>query len=192
VTTPAPTPPATTPPAAAAAEAADLRYPVGRWAAPDDSPETAARLIGEIAVLPAQLAAAAAGLTDAQLDTPYREGGWTVRQVVHHVADSHMNAYVRVKLALTADAPTIPAYDEAAWARLPDSRLPVEPSLALVDALHRRWVAVLRPLGPGELARAYRHPEMGDVPVRTALAIYAWHGRHHTAHVAGLRTRAGW
>jgi uncharacterized damage-inducible protein DinB len=174
------------------AAAPDLRYPVGHWAPPDDSPETAERLVGEIAVLPVRLAAAVAGLDDAQLDTPYRDGGWTVRQVVHHVADSHMNAYVRVKLALTADAPAITAYDEAAWARLPDSRLPVEPSLALLDALHERWVVVLRALGPAELARPYRHPEMGDVPVRTALAIYAWHGRHHTAHVVGLRERMGW
>jgi uncharacterized damage-inducible protein DinB len=177
---------------APAAPAADPRYPVGRWAQPDDRPETAARLVGEIAVLPVQLAAAVAGLTDAQLDTPYRDGGWTVRQVVHHVADSHMNAYVRIKLALTADAPAIAAYDEAAWAELPDSRLPIEPSLALVDALHERWTAVLKPLGPAELARPYRHPEMGDVPVRTALAIYAWHGRHHTAHVTELRKRMGW
>jgi uncharacterized damage-inducible protein DinB len=174
------------------ASAADLRYPVGRWAEPDDAPETARRLVDEIAAFPVALAAAVTGLDDAQLDTPYRDGGWTVRQVVHHVADSHMNAYVRIKLALTADAPAIAAYDEAAWARLPDSRLPVEPSLALVDALHRRWVAVLRPLGDAELARVYRHPEMGDVSVRTALAIYAWHGRHHTAHVTGLRQRMGW
>ena len=175
-----------------ATAAPDLRYPVGRWAAPDDRPETAARLVDEIAALPAQLAGAVAGLDDAQLDTPYRDGGWTVRQVVHHVADSHMHAYARVKLALTADRPLVAAYDEAAWARLPDSRLPVAPSLALVDALHARWAAVLRALGPAELARPYRHPEMGDVPVRTALAIYAWHGRHHTAHVDGLRARAGW
>ena len=176
----------------AAAPAPDLRYPVGRWAAPDASPETAARLVDEIAALPAQLAAAVDGLGDAQLDTPYRDGGWTVRQVVHHVADSHMHAYARVKFALTADTPTILPYDEAAWAELPDSRLPVEPSLVLVEALHRRWVAVLRTLGDAELARPYRHPEMGDVPVRTALAIYAWHGQHHTAHLTGLRERMGW
>jgi uncharacterized damage-inducible protein DinB len=172
--------------------AADPRFPVGRFSPPDGAPETTARLVDEIAALPAQLAAAVAGLDDAQLDTPYRDGGWTVRQVVHHVADSHMNAYVRIKLALTADAPLVTVYDEAAWARLPDSQLPVEPSLALVNALHQRWVAVLRPLGPGELARPYRHPEMGDVPVRAALGLYAWHGRHHTAHVTELRKRMGW
>ena len=176
---------ATTPPA-------DLRYPIGHWAPPDSSPETARRLAGEIAAAPARLAAAVAGLTDAQLDTPYRDGGWTVRQLVHHVADSHMHAYARVKLALTADAPLVAAYDEARWAELPDARLPVEPSLALLGALHERWAAVLRPLGPAELSRPYRHPEMGLVPVRTALAIYAWHGAHHTAHVTGLRARVGW
>lgn len=187
-----PAPAAVTAPASPPATAVDPRYPVGRWTPPDDTPATAARLIDEIAVLPVRLAAAVAGLDDARLDTPYRDGGWTVRQVVHHVADSHMNAYVRVKLALTADAPAIVPYDEAAWARLPDSRLPVEPSLALLDALHHRWVTVLRTLGPAELARPYRHPEQGDVPVRTALAIYAWHGRHHTAHVTTLRSRMGW
>jgi uncharacterized damage-inducible protein DinB len=172
--------------------AVDPRYPIGRWAAPDAAPETAARLVDAIADAPARLRDAVAGLDDAQLDTPYREGGWTVRQLVHHVADSHMNAYVRVKLALTEDAPAIPAYDEAAWARLPDSRLPVEPSLALVDALHARWAALLRASTPRELDRPYRHPEMGLVPVRTALGIYAWHGAHHTAHVTGLRSRMGW
>jgi uncharacterized damage-inducible protein DinB len=171
---------------------ADPRYPIGRWAAPDDSPETAARLIDAIADTPGRLRDVVEGLDDAQLDTPYRDGGWTVRQVVHHVADSHMNAYVRVKLALTADAPAIVPYDEARWAELPDSRLPVEASLQLTDALHARWVALLRALGPAALDRPYRHPEMGLVPVRTALAIYAWHGAHHTAHVAALRERAGW
>lgn len=170
----------------------DPRYPVGRWAAPDDAPETTARLVDEIAALPAQFTAALAGLSDTQLDTPYRDGGWTVRQLAHHVADSHMHAYLRVKLALTADAPLIAAYDEARWAELPDSRMPVGPSLALLGALHGRWAAVLRALGPAELARPYRHPEMGLVPVRTALAIYAWHGRHHTAHVTALRAWMGW
>lgn len=178
--------------APAAPPAPDLRYPIGRWAQPDSAPETAARLIGDLAVAPTHLRAAVAGLTDAQLDTPYRDGGWTVRQVVHHVADSHMHAYARTKLALTEEAPLVAVYDEARWAELPDVRLPVEPSLALLDALHARWVAVLRPLGAAELARPYRHPEQGLVPVRTALAIYAWHGAHHTAHVAGLRARLGW
>lgn len=173
-------------------DAPDLRYPIGRWAAPDDQPETAARLIDAIAAAPAALRAAVEGLTDAQLDTPYRDGGWTVRQVAHHVADSHLHAYARTKFALTEDAPTIKPYDEARWAELPDAALPVGVSLALLDALHARWVAALRALGPAELARPYRHPEMGLVPLRTMLAIYAWHGAHHTAHVAGLRARMGW
>ena len=176
----------------APSDAPDLRYPIGRWATPDDRPETAARLVDTIAAAPAALRAAVEGLTDAQLDTPYRDGGWTLRQVVHHVADSHMHAYARTKFALAEDGPTILPYDEGRWAEFPDSRLPVAVSLALLDALHARWVATLRALGPAELARPYLHPEMGPVPVRTALAIYAWHGAHHTAHVAGLRARMGW
>ena len=177
----------TSPPAAP-----DLRYPIGRWSAPDDRPETAARLIAAIEDAPGHLRDAAEGLDDAQLDTPYRDGGWTVRQLVHHVADSHMHAYVRVKLALTEDAPTIAPYDEGRWAELPDGRLPIEASLALLDALHARWVTLLRALGPAELGRPYRHPEQGLVPVRTALAIYGWHGAHHAAHVTALRERMGW
>ncbi|GJG86444.1 putative metal-dependent hydrolase [Gemmatimonadetes bacterium T265] len=171
-----------------------LRYPTGTWAPlPPDTPLAAIHaLVDRIAATPAALRAAVDGLGDAQLDTPYRDGGWTVRQVVHHVADSHMNAYVRVKKALTEDAPLIAPYDEARWAELPDARLPVGPSLALLDALHLRWDAVLRSLGPDDFARAYRHPELGEVPLRTAVAIYAWHGAHHTAHVAGLRRRMGW
>jgi hypothetical protein len=171
-----------------------LRYPTGTWAPlpADTPPAVVAMLVDRIAVAPAELRAAVDGLTDAQLDTPYRDGGWTVRQVVHHVADSHMNAYVRVKKALTEDAPAIATYDEARWAELPDARLPIAPSLALLDALHERWDVVLRALGPAELARPYRHPEMGEVPLRTAIAIYAWHGGHHTAHITGLRERMGW
>jgi hypothetical protein len=180
-----PTPPAHTSP--------DPRYPVGRWTDPDDAPTTRARLIAEIADAPAALAAAVAGLDDAQLDTPYRDGGWTVRQVTHHVADSHMNAYVRFKKALTEDAPAITAYDEARWAELADARLPIAPSLALVEALHVRWVAVLRAMRPEDFdARRYLHPEMGPVTLRTALGIYAWHGRHHVAHVTALRACRAW
>ena len=171
----------------------DERYPLGRWTVPDAAPETRRQLIAQIAAAPAALRAAVAGLDDGQLDTPYRDGGWTVRQVAHHVADSHMNAYVRFKKALTEDAPPITAYDEARWAELPDARLPVAPSLALLEALHVRWVEVLRALTPEALeTRGYRHPEMGFVPLRTALGIYAWHGRHHVAHVTGLRARRGW
>lgn len=184
--------PAPTALATPSAPAADLRYPVGRWHAPDERPETFAQLVGEIAALPMQLREAVAGLDAGQLDTPYREGGWTVRQVVHHLADSHLNAYVRCKLAATAERPTIVPYDEAAWAELPDARLAPGVSLALLDALHARWVTFLRALGPAELARPYHHPEMGDVPLRTAAAIYAWHGRHHVAHITGLRDRRDW
>lgn len=171
-----------------------LRYPTGTWSPlPADTPAAAVtELIDRIAETPAALRAAVDGLDDAQLDTPYRPGGWTVRQVAHHVADSHMNAYVRFKKALTEDAPLIAPYDEARWAELPDARLPVGVSLALLDALHARWDAVLRALGPDELARPYRHPEMGEVPLRTAVAIYAWHGGHHVAHVTRLRQRMGW
>lgn len=183
----------TTDDAPAPLAAPDLRYPLGRWTVPDDLPATRARLIAEIADAPAALARAVAGLDDARLDTPYRDGGWTVRQVAHHVADSHMNAYVRFKKALTEDTPAITAYDEARWAELPDARLPVAPSLALVEALHVRWVALLEAMRAEDFeARRYLHPEMGPVPLRTALGIYAWHGRHHVAHVTALRARHGW
>lgn len=171
-----------------------LRYPTGTWAPlpPDTPPATLATLIDRIAATPAALRTAVDGLSDARLDTPYRDGGWTVRQVVHHVADSHMTAYARVKKALTEDAPAITTYDEARWAELPDARLPVAPSLALLDALHLRWDVVWRSLGPADFGRAYRHPELGEVPLRTVVAIYAWHGGHHVAHVMGLRDRMGW
>ena len=171
-----------------------LRYPTGHWAPlPADTPAPViAALVDRIAATPGALRAAVGGLADAQFDTPYREGGWTVRQVVHHVADSHMQAYARFKKALTEDAPAIMTYEEARWAELPDSALPVAPSLALLDALHARWDVVLRALGTAEWARVYRHPELGEVPLRTAIALYAWHGGHHMAHVTGLRGRMGW
>jgi hypothetical protein len=172
----------------------DLRYPIGHYTPLSDADATTyARLIDEIERLPNELRAAVAGLSDAQLDTPYRDGGWTVRQVVHHVPDSHVNAYVRFKLALTEDTPRIKPYEEARWAELPDTRLPVAPSLALLDALHVRWVALLRALSPDDFARrAYDHPENGVTPLRAALGLYAWHGKHHTAHITGLRERNGW
>lgn len=176
----------------APAASADPRYPIGRWTVPDTAPETRARLTAAIAEAPERLRAAVAGLTDAQLDTPYRDGGWTVRQLVHHVADSHMNAYLRFKKALTEAAPPITAYDEKRWAELPDSRLPIEVSLTLLDALHARWTALLAAMTDADLDRPYRHPEMGEVPLRTALGIYGWHGAHHTAHVTALRERMGW
>ena len=173
----------------------DLRYPIGKLALPPlplaDSQRRA--LIDEIAAAPAAMQKAARGLTEAQLDTPYRPGGWTVRQVVHHVADSHMNAYVRCKLALTEQAPTIKPYDEAAWAALADSReTPVKTSLSLLDALHVRWVAVLRSLAASDFLRTFMHPESGVNTLDRMLVMYAWHGKHHTAHVTSLRERSGW
>jgi uncharacterized damage-inducible protein DinB len=165
----------------------DPRYPIGRFTPPPSATaEERAAWTGEIAILPGHLRSAVEGLDDAALGKPYREGGWTVRQVVHHLADSHVNAYVRFKLALTEERPTIRPYDEAAWARLPDGDGPVGDSLDLLDALHRRWVALLETMTDRDFARVYLHPEQGrSVPLAGALALYAWHGRHHLAHVRG-------
>ena len=143
-------------------------------------------------MLPGNLQAAISGLSHSQLDTPYRDGGWTVRQLIHHVADSHANAYVRTKLALTEDWPTIKPYDEAAWARLPDSQLPIDGSLAMISALHERWVALLESLSESDFHRGYNHPESGRQELSTVLALYAWHSRHHTAHITALRSRMCW
>jgi hypothetical protein len=173
----------------------DLRYPVGRFTFDGDRSSAArAARIDVLAALPAQLAGAVRGLDAAQLDTPYRPDGWTVRQVVHHVPDSHMNAYVRFKLALTEPSPTIRPYDEARWATLSDVRdVPVETSLALLDLLHARWVALLRGMSDADWERGYVHPEHGRlVPLDEALAMYAWHSKHHLAHVTRLRDRMGW
>lgn len=173
----------------------DPRYPVGRFRRPEAplTPEQRAEHIDQIAALPAELRRAVDGLTEAQLDTPYREGGWTVRQVVHHVPDSHMNAFVRFKLALTEDVPTIKPYDESRWAALGDVRdTPPEISLDLLEALHWRWVALLRGLGPDDFGRRLNHPENGVMSLDQVLALYSWHGRHHTAHVTALREREGW
>ena len=175
------------------AELDDLRFPVGRFIPPAGSMAgVRAAHIQTLRLLPERLRAATAGLSDAQLDTPYREGGWTVRQVVHHVADSHANSYVRFKLALTEDWPTIKPYDEAAWAQLADSRLPIEGSLALIEALHGRWVALLESLTDEDFQKGYDHPESGRQNLAKALALYDWHSRHHTAHIVNLRTRQGW
>ena len=173
----------------------DLRYPIGEFTW--DGVMTDARraaCVARIAAAPGLLRAAVAGLNDRQLDTPYRPAGWSVRQVVHHVPDSHLNAYIRMRLALTEGTPTIKPYDEARWAELRDARsAPIGVSLALLDALHVRWVSLLRELGPTECARGVRHPEHGrDMSVDELLALYAWHGEHHTAHVTALRTRMGW
>ncbi len=172
-----------------------LRYPVGRFDRLRGSLDraTRARHIETIERMPAALVSLVRGRSDAALDTPYRPGGWTVRQVVHHVADSHINAYVRMKFAITEDAPAIKAYDEARWAELPEARTgPAEMSLALLEALHRRWVMFLRGFGEAESARVYVHPELGPVSIDEALALYAWHSRHHEGHVRqGLGVRDG-
>jgi uncharacterized damage-inducible protein DinB len=172
----------------------ELRFPIGRFSPPAGSTEEVrAAQIETLRLLPERLRAAASGLSDSQLDTPYRDGGWTLRQVVHHVADSHANAYVRFKLALTEDWPTIKPYDEAAWARLADSRtLPIDGSLQLVEALHGRWVALLEALSGEDFEKGYNHPEMGRQKLAEVLALYAWHSRHHTAHITSLRARQGW
>ena len=171
----------------------DLRYPIGDFVRPAslDGAERAAA-ITNIREVPARLGAALAGLNDHQLDTPYRPGGWTVRQVAHHVPDSHLNAYIRLKLALTEDSPTIKPYDEAAWARLPDSKLPVDASLRLLDAVHERWVVLLESLSEQQWSRTFTHPEAGLTRLDQLLALYSWHGRHHTAHITSLRERMGW
>ena len=173
----------------------DLRYPVGKFQRPTAplTPEQRREFIDAIAEVPARLSDAIRGLSPAQLDTPYRPGGWTVRQVVHHLADSHMNSYVRFKLALTEDEPTIKTYEENLWAQLADSRdTPVETSFALLENLHKRWVIMLRSLKPADFARTFRHPEWGRDTVDFLHAQYAWHGRHHVAHINALREHNGW
>ncbi len=172
----------------------DPRYPIGRFT-PDQNPtpEIRARHIGEIAAQPARMRQATSGLTPQQLNTPYREGGWTLRQVIHHVPDSHLNAYIRCKLALTEDTPTIKPYDEAAWARLKDSELtPIEVSLSLFDAVHARWVTLLRSLKPEDFQRQFNHPESGTRTVDWLVALYDWHGNHHVAHITSLREQMKW
>lgn len=173
----------------------DPRYPIGRFTFEGKvSPQSRERWIGEIAAAPGALRAAVTELTPAQLDTTYRDGGWTVRQVVHHLPDSHLNAYTRMKLALTEDEPVIKPYDEARWAELADVQAtPIETSLTLLECLHRRWVLLLRSLGPKELSRRFRHPEHNrSIGLEEMLALYAWHGRHHVAHITSLRSRMGW
>jgi hypothetical protein len=171
-----------------------LSFPIGKFSFPQSiTPAQRIQWIGEVAETPAKLRASVAGLTPAQLDTPYRPDGWSVRQVVHHVPESHMNAYIRFKLALTEDDPTVKPYDEAAWAKLPDiPGTPIETSLTLLDALHDRWIRVLRLMSDSDFARQFRHPEIGVVTLERNLALYAWHGKHHAAHITSLRDRMGW
>jgi hypothetical protein len=172
----------------------DLRYPIGTLTYPPAiTLAERARAIEDIGALPANVRAAVNGLSDAQLDTPYRPGGWTVRQVVHHVADSHMHAYIRLKFALTEETPVIKPYDEKTWSALADMQLPVEISLSLLDAIHARWVAIYASMGPEDFARAFHHPELGQNLTLDQQAFgYSWHSRHHVAHITTLRQREGW
>jgi len=172
----------------------DSRYPIGDFAIPGQvTPARRQQAIEEIAAAPAKMRAAVKGLSDAQLDTPYREGGWTVRQVVHHVPDSHLNAYLRLKLALTENRPTIKPYNEAAWAELADSKsTPIEVSQTLLDSVHVRFVQLWRSLKPEHFARTFVHPDHGERTVDWLLFLYEWHGKHHTAHIAELRKQKGW
>jgi hypothetical protein len=173
----------------------DPRYPIGLFRAPQPhTAESHARHLDQISDLPAQMRAAVTGLDDSQLDTPYREGGWTVRQVAHHVPDSHVNAYVRHKLAVTEDVPTIRPYDERRWSELGDARAAdVEVSLRMLEAVHARWVAFLRTLTPDQLQCRFLHPETGKIwNLAESIAMYAWHGRHHVSQIAQLRGRMGW
>ena len=177
---------------------ADLRYPIGKfeWIAPENDEQMSKRrqhYIDVLSKLPPNMQAAVDGLNAQQLDTPYRPGGWTVRQVVHHVPDSHLNAYTRFKLALTEFEPVIKPYKEDLWAKLPDTqKTPIEVSLQMLGALHARWVMLLRSMEPADFARTLRHPEHGVVSLDRMLAMYAWHSAHHTAHITGLRERLGW
>lgn len=172
----------------------NLKYPLGRYAAPPHiTAETRSGWIDELAKLPANLAAALAGLGDVQLDTPYRPGGWTVRQVAHHLPDSHMNSYTRFRLALTENSPLIRPYDEAAWALLSDAHsAPVNLSLTLLEGLHARFVLLLKSLSDADFAKTFRHPEMGEKRLDWTLGLYAWHSLHHVAQITALRSRQGW
>jgi hypothetical protein len=172
----------------------DLRYPIGKFTYEGPLTEDQRRTsLDDIAQTPAKLRAAVKNLSEPQLDTPYRPGGWTVRQVVHHVPDSHLNAYVRFKLALTENEPTIKPYAEDRWAELADTKAtPPEVSLTLLESLHDRWMRLLRSMTPEQWKRTFRHPELGPMTLEKTLALYAWHGRHHVAHVTNLRAREGW
>jgi DinB superfamily len=172
----------------------DLRYPIGKFSYDGYiTEEQKWNSLDDIAQTPAKLRAAVEGLSDVQLDTPYRPGGWSVRQVTHHVPDSHLNAYVRFKLALTEDEPTIKPYAEDRWAELADSKVtPVEVSLTLLESLHDRWVRLLRSLTPEDWKRTFVHPDLGAMTLEKSLAMYAWHGRHHVRHIIALRERERW
>ncbi|WP_407312396.1 YfiT family bacillithiol transferase [Desulfosporosinus sp. SB140] len=170
-----------------------LRYPIGQFnMAEDVAVDQIENLIRQIESLPGLLIESVRDLSNEQLDSPYRPGGWTIRQVVHHIADSHMNAYIRFKLALTEDIPTIKPFNEALWAELEDARtLPVDVSLKLIETLHNRWVVLLRSLSTTELNREFRHPDAGVLSLKKTIGLYAWHGHHHLAHIKNFRKSIG-
>lgn len=171
----------------------DLRYPIGNFDKNFEfTPELKKQFIGDIEELPNNINTAIENLNDEQLDTPYRPGGWTVRQTVHHVADSHLNALTRFKLALTEDVPTIRPYDEARWAELGDSFLPLESSLRIIEGLHLRWTTLLTSMSDEDFSRKLNHPDSGEWTLKQMLGLYSWHSRHHTAHITKLREREGW
>lgn len=171
----------------------ELRYPIGRHQ-PKQSPTSGeiADWITEIEELPVRLRSGISTLSNEQLDTPYREKGWTVRQLVHHIADSHLNGYIRVKLALTEERPVIKLYDQELWAKLGDCSLPPEPSLNLIEGLHRRWSDLLRSLDEHAMSREVRHPESGIISLKSLIGLYAWHGNHHLSHITNLKKRKNW
>ncbi len=177
-----------------AAAVPDLRYPIGPFKPqPSYTDAQRAAMIQDIVELPAKLRAAVAGLHDAQLDTPYRDGGWTIRQTVHHFADSHINSYIRFRFARTENNPSIKPYDEAAWAELPDAKHdPIESSLQILEGLHHRWAVLLKSFTAEDWKRTMVHPERGQLDLSLNLAIYSWHCKHHVAHITGLRKRQGW
>ncbi len=172
----------------------DLRYPIGKFSPPSSvSEEERVEHLRNITLTPKRVRQAVTGLDEGQLNTPYRDGGWTVRQVVHHLADSHMNAFVRFKLAFTEEKPTIKSYEEKRWAETPDARnAPVETSLKLLESLHERWVIFLNSLSPDDFNRKFIHPENGLMDMNALLALYSWHGRHHEGHITNLRKMKGW
>ncbi len=172
----------------------DPKFPIGKFnGQPPANEQERQKFLRDIEETPSNLRTAIKGLSEQQLNTPYREGGWTVRQVIHHVPDSHLNSYIRFKWALTEDEPTIKPYYEDRWAELPDSRnTPVEVSLTLLDSLHQRWTTLLHSFSNEDWKKSFRHPELGVVSLEKALALYAWHGRHHVAHITALRERMGW
>lgn len=176
------------------AEDESLRYPAGRYRPPSQiTSQDRAQWLTELESLPVKLRQAVGGLSEEQLDTPYRPGGWTVRQVVHHLPDSHMNSYGRFRLALTEDAPLIKPYNEATWAELTDAKsAPIDLSLGLLENLHARWIILLRSLNDAQFARTFHHPDLGEMRLDATLGLYAWHGRHHLAHIMNLRQRKGW